>query len=310
MQQEIRRAPLRVLLVEDSEDDALLLLRELRRGGYEPEYERVETSGAIERALAEPWDVIFSDYRLPSFDAPVALKMWYASGSESPFIVVSGKVGEDVAARAIKAGAYDYVMKNNLTRLRAVVERSLQEAREKRDLRRAGKELQRRDAILDAVRFAADQFLGEAAGWEESVRAVLRRLGEAAGASRVYIFENFACEDGELLATQRYEWVAAGVSAQIDNPVLKAIPFKAAGFGRWVQAMGRGDPVYGHARDFPESEQPELRAEEVLSIAIVPIFVEGRWWGSSALMSASKSASGQRRRSWPSEQRRGPWGPP
>ena len=279
MQQEVRRAPLRVLLVEDSEDDALLILRELRRGGYEPEYERVETSEAMERALAQPWDVIFSDYRLPSFDAPEALKMWYASGSESPFIVVSGKVGEDVAARAIKAGAYDYVMKDNLTRLHAVVERSLQEAREKRDLRRAGKELQRRDAILDAVRFAADQFLGETVGWEESVRTVLKRLGEATGASRDYVFENYVGEDGELWATQRYEWVAASVSAQIDNPVLKAIPYRAAGFGRWVQALGRGDLVYGHVRDFPESEQPGLRAQEILSIALVPIFVEGRWWG-------------------------------
>jgi PAS domain S-box-containing protein len=111
------------------------------------------------------------------------------------------------------------------------------------------------------------------------VRAVLRRLGEAARASRVYIFENFADDDGELWARQRYEWVAAGVPAQIDNPVLKAIPYKAAGFGRWVQSLGRGDPVYGHVRDLPNSEQPELRAQEILSIAIVPIFVEGRWWG-------------------------------
>jgi DNA-binding NtrC family response regulator len=142
---ELHRTPLRVLLVEDSEDDAFLLLRELRRGGYEPEYERVDTPEAMERALSgSAWDVIFSDYRMPRFEAPEALKMWHASDSEAPFIVVSGKVGEDVAARAIKAGAYDYVMKDNLTRLRAIVERSLQEAREKHDLRRAGRELQRR----------------------------------------------------------------------------------------------------------------------------------------------------------------------
>ncbi len=159
------------------------------------------------------------------------------------------------------------------------MERGLEEVEERRKRRRTEEELRRRDAILDAVRFAADQFLGETVGWEESVRTVLKRLGEAARASRVYVFENYVGEDGELWAAQRYEWVAANVSAQIDNPVLKAIPYRAAGFGRWVQALGRGDLVYGHVRDFPEIEQPELRAQEILSIALVPIFVEGRWWG-------------------------------
>ncbi|MDQ3942871.1 MAG: response regulator, partial [Actinomycetota bacterium] len=104
------RTPLRVLVVEDSEDDALLILRELRRGGYEPEYERVETPIAMKKALAErdPWDVIISDYRLPRFGAPEALSVWRASGSEAPFIIVSGKIGEDVAVEAMKAGAHDY----------------------------------------------------------------------------------------------------------------------------------------------------------------------------------------------------------
>src|SRR3712207_9218635 len=75
----------------------------------------------------------------------------------------------------------------------------------------------------------------------ESVRTVLKRLGEAAEASRVYIFENYVGEDGELWATQRYEWVAPGVSAQIDNPALKAFPYRAAGFRRWVEVLGRGE---------------------------------------------------------------------
>ena len=277
---ELHRTPLRVLLVEDSEDDALLLLRELRRGGYEPEYERVDTPEAMERALSgSAWDVIFSDYRMPRFEAPEALKMWHASDSEAPFIVVSGKVGEDVAARAIKAGAYDYVMKDNLTRLRAIVERSLQEAREKHDLQRAGRELQRRDAILEAVRFAAERFLSEAVGWEQSIREVLKRLGEAAGASRVYVFENFIGEDGELWSRQRYEWVITGVSSHMDNPLMQAIPYRATGFSRWVELLGRGEPVHGHTREFPDSEQAELREQGVFSILIVPIFVEGKWWG-------------------------------
>ena len=202
-----------------------------------------------------------------------------ASGSDAPFIVVSGRIGEDVAVEAMRGGAYDYVMKGNLSRLPQTVERGLEKAEERRQRRKIEEELRRRDAILEAVRFAADQFLGEAAGWEESIKAVLRRLGEATEASRVYVFENYTGEDGELWATQRYEWVAPGISAQIDNPVLKGMPYEAAGFGRWIQTLGRGDLVHGHVRDLPESEQPELRAEEILSIALVPIFVEGRWWG-------------------------------
>jgi PAS domain S-box-containing protein len=278
---ELERAPLRVLIVEDSEDDALLLLRELRRGGYEPEYDRVDTPEAMEKALADPgsWDVIFSDYHMPRFGAPEALKMWRASGSEAPFIVVSGKVGEDVAARTIKAGAYDYVMKDNLTRLRAVVERSLHEAREKRDLRRAGRELQRRDAILEAVRFAAERFLSEVIGWEQSIKAVLKQLGEATGASRVYVFENFVGGEGELWGSQRYEWVATGLSTQIDDSLVQAIPYNTAGYGRWAELLGRGEPVYGYTREFPQSEQPKLREQGILSILLVPIFVEGKWWG-------------------------------
>ena len=274
------RKPLRVLLVEDSENDALLLLRELGRAGYEVvDHERVHTAEGMSQALETSWAVILSDYRMPRFSAMEALEMATASGSDAPFIIVSGRIGEDVAVEAMRGGAFDYVMKSNLTRLPQTVERGLEKAEEQRQRRRIEEELAKRDAILEAVRFAADQFLGEAAGWEESIKAVLRRLGEATEASRVYVFENYAGEDGELWATIRYEWDAAGISSQIDNPVLKGVPYRAAGFGRWIEMLGRGDLVHGHVREFPESEQPELRAQDILSLALVPIFVEGSWWG-------------------------------
>ena len=273
------RKPLRVLLVEDAENDALLLLRELRRAGYEVDHERVQTAEAMQKALETSWAVIISDYRMPRFSAMEALQMANASGSDAPFIVVSGRIGENVAVEAMRGGAYDYVMKGNLSRLPQTVERGLEKAEERRQRRKIEEELRRRDAILEAVRFAADQFLGEAAGWEESIKAVLRRLGEATEASRVYVCENFTGEDGELWATLRYEWVARGIISQIDYPGLEGVPYKAAGFGRWIHTLGRGDIVHGHVRDLPESEQPELRFEDILSIVLVPIFVEGRWWG-------------------------------
>jgi PAS domain S-box-containing protein len=270
---------LRLLLVEDSENDAMLLLRELRRAGYEVDHEQVYTAEEMEEALRAQWDVIVSDYWMPRFSAMEALGMATASGSDAPFIVVSGRIGEDVAVEAMRGGAYDYVMKGDLSRLPQTVERGLEKAGEQRQRRKVEEELERRDAILDAVRFAADQFLGEAAGWEESIKAVLRRLGEATQASRVYVFENHADGDGDLRATMGYEWSAPGISIQIDNPVLQGLSYEAAGFGRWIEMLGRGDPVHGHVRELPEIEQTELRAEEILSIAVVPIFVEGRWWG-------------------------------
>jgi PAS domain S-box-containing protein len=137
------RVPLRVLIVEDSEDDALLLLRELRRGGYEPIYERVDTPEAMRRALEErgPWEVVLSDWQMPRFSGTRALEMSREANSDAPFIIVSGKVGEEAAVEAMRAGAHDYVMKGNLTRLCATVERGLEEAEVRRERERAEKSL-------------------------------------------------------------------------------------------------------------------------------------------------------------------------
>ena len=125
-------APLRVLLVEDSQDDAALTIRELRRGGYDPIVERVETAAAMSAALATPWDIVLADYALPQFDAPSALQLLKASGSDVPFIIVSGAVGEEAAVAAMRAGAQDYVMKNDLARLVPAIHRELRDADDRR----------------------------------------------------------------------------------------------------------------------------------------------------------------------------------
>lgn len=130
--------PIRVLMVEDSEDDALLLLRELRRSGYEPAYQRVDTPEAMKAALAaQAWDVITADYVLPRFSGLAALKAAQESGADAPFIIVSGKIGEETAVEAMKAGAQDYVMKTNLKRLGSVVARELEDAEMRRRRRQA-----------------------------------------------------------------------------------------------------------------------------------------------------------------------------
>src|SRR5579883_2883900 len=114
---------LRVLIVEDSEDDMLLILRELRRAGYIITYVRVDTPETMVAALdQQPWDIVIADYSLPAFSAPEALKLLQRRKLELPFIIVSGTIGEDIAVAAMKAGAHDYLIKGNLTRLVPAVE--------------------------------------------------------------------------------------------------------------------------------------------------------------------------------------------
>src|SRR5687768_16621200 len=97
--------PLRVLFVEDTEEDMLLVLRALRKGGYAPITRRVETASDMRRALEQKWDLVVSDYSLPTFSAPDALRVLRETGSDIPFIIASGTVGESVAVTALKAGA-------------------------------------------------------------------------------------------------------------------------------------------------------------------------------------------------------------
>jgi two-component system sensor histidine kinase UhpB len=130
---------LRVLLVEDSEDDALLLVRMLRRGGYDPVWERVDTPAAMEAALdGGSWDLIISDHSMPGFSSLAALRLLRRKGFvDLPFIIVSGQIGEDAAVSAMKAGAHDYLMKDNLARLNSAIERELRDAEVRRERRQA-----------------------------------------------------------------------------------------------------------------------------------------------------------------------------
>ncbi len=126
---------LRILLVEDSEDDALLLRRHLGRAGFTLEIHRVETAENMHAALAEPWDCVLADYNLPLFSAPEALRLLQQTGRDIPFIMMSGAVSEATAVEAMRAGAHDYVSKENLTRLAPAIERELAEAASRRTRR-------------------------------------------------------------------------------------------------------------------------------------------------------------------------------
>lgn len=136
--------PLKCLLVEDSEPDALLLIETLRREGYQPSFERVQTEEALRLALdKQPWDVVFCDYAMPQFNASAAFQVFSQSRKQMPFIIVSGSIGEDRAVEALKAGVDDFVLKNNLKQVVPVLKRSLKdvEHRRQRDAARHMNEL-------------------------------------------------------------------------------------------------------------------------------------------------------------------------
>jgi PAS domain S-box-containing protein len=133
-------ASLRLLIVEDSADDALLIVHELKRGGFEPDFTRVDSAAAFRAAVDRgTWDIIVSDFNMPQFTGTDALQLLRATDQDTPFIFVSGTIGEDVAVEAMRAGAQDYVVKGNLKRLVPAIERELRDAAVRRE-RRAGEE--------------------------------------------------------------------------------------------------------------------------------------------------------------------------
>lgn len=143
--------PLRALIIEDSEDDLMLLLRELQRGGYDTVYRRVDSADAMQEALRhQEWDLVISDYVMPRFSGMAALDILSKSGFDLPFIIVSGKIGEDTAVAALKAGAHDYILKGSLVRLLPAIERELKDAALRKEQQRAERKLREQASILDS----------------------------------------------------------------------------------------------------------------------------------------------------------------
>jgi two-component system cell cycle sensor histidine kinase/response regulator CckA len=142
---------LRVLMIEDSEDDAALVIRELQRGDYDVQLERVDEASALESAFEKQnWDLIISDFSMPHFSGTDALKLLRSKGCEKPFIFVSGTIGEETAVAALRDGAQDYLMKTNLKRLVPAVQRALREAKDRnhrKQMEQQVQQLQKFEAI-------------------------------------------------------------------------------------------------------------------------------------------------------------------
>lgn len=178
--------PLHVLVVEDSEDDTLLIAQELERAGYAPQWQRVETSEAMEKALRQQdWDLVIADYSLPHFNGLAAIEKVKDMGLDIPVIVVSGAIGEETAVGTMRAGASDYVMKNNLARLGPAVERELRQA----EVRREHRQMEARLRAAERLELIGQLVLGvahEIRNPLHGITSVVEALGEEIGKDPVY----------------------------------------------------------------------------------------------------------------------------
>jgi PAS domain S-box-containing protein/putative nucleotidyltransferase with HDIG domain len=200
--------PLRVLIVEDSEEDALLLLRELKQGGYEPLHERVESAAAVRAALqAREWDIILCDYHLRGFSGLEALGILKESGIDIPFIIVSGMMGEEMAVEAMKSGAHDYIMKNARQRLVLVIDRELREAAMRQERKRIEEKYRRSEEQFRLlVESAPDPIFVQIGGRFAYVNPAAARLLGAQSAEQLLgrpILERVSPDHREIVRERR-----------------------------------------------------------------------------------------------------------
>jgi PAS domain S-box-containing protein len=299
--------PLRVLIVEDSEDDAVLLADALRQGGYSPDWTRVENEAQLRTALeTQEWDIVFCDYVLPAFDAIAAIRIIRDGGRDVPIIVVSGAIGEDVAVESMRSGANDYLHKSNLRRLLPAVERNLREATARRD--RQLHEAQKRQAeealrevaereltrIKMAVEFAADAIavMDESGtsvyhnrAFNELLGCNAAQLNAAGGARSLFVHQQVADEAFQSIA-EMGSWAG---NAYLATPARKPIQlFLRANVAR--DAAGNVTTTTIVCTDLREQKRAQGKIEEQAALldhaqdAIIVHDLTGRvtYWNKSS----------------------------
>ncbi len=252
--------PLRVLIVEDSEPDTELLLRELRRGGYDPQHVRVETAEAMRAEMtSKEWHIIFCDFSMPRFNAFDALALLCQIGLDIPFIIVSGTIGEDRAVTAMKAGAHDYILKDNLKRLIPAVERELREARMRQD-RRAKEEEIERLAYFDPVTGLPNRFYFQ--------KSVSQAIKSAQGKHPLALL---------LMDLQRFKDVNDTLGHHRGDALLQQVGMrlKSALFTPDIVARLGGDEFGILLPRLTATEDIEMVVEKLQDILMVPFMVEG-----------------------------------
>jgi PAS domain S-box-containing protein len=279
---------LRVLILEDSEDDTLLTLRELRRGGYTLDYVRVDTPSAMQAVLdQQAWDIVIADYNMPAFTAPEALKILQSRKLDLPFIIVSGTIGEDTAVAAMKAGAHDYLIKGHLTRLVPAVERELREAQERHKRSITEQALQESEErfrqlaenITEMVFWMADPKKRQLLYVSPAYETIWGRTCESLDANFMVWLEAIHPQDRQRIQTVFFEQSLAGNYDQEYRII------RPDGSWRWIRDRGFpirdkfGEPhrVVGIAEDITNRKLAEQQIREqaaLLDVATDAIFVQ------------------------------------
>jgi len=270
---------LKVLNIEDSEDDSLLVIRELRLSGFNVICERVETAEDLCTALANQiWDVIISDYHLPKFDASTALQIVRQNHPELPFIVVSGTIGETSAVELMKAGAHDYLMKGRLTRLAEAVRREVREAQIRIERQRSKLDL---DLAKERLQLAVE---GSGIGlWDWAVQTGAVIINERSAEILGYTLEEL--EQFNIITWEQFnhpedlQKAKAAMQQHFDRqtPVYECELRKRHKSGVWVWVLSRGKVVEwdvdgqplrmtGTNLDISDRKQAELRVKMQNSI--------------------------------------------
>jgi len=269
------RVPLRVLIAEDSENDARLLVRELERAGFDPTHERVDSRAAMQAALdRHTWDLVIGDYSMPEFSGPAALALLRAHDPDTPFIFVSGSMGEDVAVEAMKAGAQDFLTKGNLRRLIPAIERELREAEVRRERRRG------QTALLERARLAElTSDVGIALTQSGGLRAMLQLCAEAlvrhldVALARIWTLD----DAGEVLELQ----ASAGMYTHIDG-AHSHVPLGCYKIG--VIARDRRPQLTNQVVGDPQIHDQEwVRREGLVAFAGYPLVLHDRVLGVMAM---------------------------
>ena len=279
--------PLRVLLVEDQEDDTLLVLRALQAGGFRPESKRVETPEAMASALAEgSWDIVISDYAMPKFSGSDALALVRESGLDVPFIVVSGTIGEDVAVSTMKAGANDYLMKGHLARLTPAVERELQDAEQRRKRRQAEQSLRESEERFRQLAEHSSEGFWFAALNPHRVLYVSPAVEKIWGLPAARFYEDARAglsaihPDDQPRVTETWEACLRGQSPRFEAEYRVLRP---DGSARWV--LDNGTPLHdetgeivrvsGVARDITERKQVEAQMRRTQRLESIGTLASG-----------------------------------
>jgi PAS domain S-box-containing protein len=230
-------------------------------------------------------DLVITDLNMPEMDGLAMIAEIRRKDPGTRIMIMTAHDARENFMHAIRYGVRSYLLKpvehselekqvRELGR-EILLEKNIQE--ETRMRQEAEEALKRSDAILKAVNYASELFFKYNYS-TKSVGDVIRHLGEATEVSRVYIFENFTGNKTQLYTSLLFDWSAPGINDKLDAGELREIYYND-GFKRWVKTLGQGKPIYGNIEKFPKQEKRLLEKYDVISVVIMPIFVNNQWWG-------------------------------